>query len=85
MLGPAYLLHHCVLPPLLQVARRAARSASALHPQVLLGALPACCPLLQRRSPHVPGRHAFQHLLTVLRSGMEEPTLHSARAFIRFM
>ena len=33
----------------------------------------------------MPGRQAFQHLLTVLRSEMEEPSLQLARAFIRFM
>ena len=85
MVGPAYLLHHCLLPPVLQGARRALRSAPALHPQVLLGAPPACCPPLQQRSPHVPGLHAFQHLLTLQRSEMEESILHPAQAIIRFV
>ena len=82
MVGPAYLFHRCLLPPLLRGARRAVRSAPALRPQVLLGALPACCPPLQRRSPQVPGLRAFQHLLTVLRSGMEESSLHPAPAVV---
>ena len=58
------------------------RSAPALHPQVLLGALPACCPPLQQTSPQEPGLRTFQHLLTVLRSGMEGSSLHPASAVI---